>query len=100
MPVDLTAKMREKLQVLYTDVMHVDGHKFLVSIGLCGCIIEGCCSFYTKSHRTKMQCFRSRGWNDERTVVIRHIFLFVHMWEAPIISEGGGHIRTQYACDQ
>jgi hypothetical protein len=32
MPVDLTAKMREKLQVLYTDVMHVDGHKFLVSI--------------------------------------------------------------------
>ncbi len=32
MPVDPTAVMQEKLQVLYTDVMHIDGHKFLVSV--------------------------------------------------------------------
>jgi hypothetical protein len=32
MPADPTAVMQEKLQVLYTDVMQVDGHKFLVSV--------------------------------------------------------------------
>jgi hypothetical protein len=31
-PVDPTAVMKEKLQVLYTDVMHIDGQKFLVSV--------------------------------------------------------------------
>jgi hypothetical protein len=32
MPVDPTAIMKEKLQVLYTDVMHIDSNKFLVSV--------------------------------------------------------------------
>jgi hypothetical protein len=32
MPVDPTAIMQVKLQVLYTDMMHIDGNKFLVSV--------------------------------------------------------------------
>jgi hypothetical protein len=31
-PVDHTAVMKEKLQVLYTDVMHIDSQKFLISV--------------------------------------------------------------------
>jgi hypothetical protein len=31
-PVDPTAVMQEKLQVLYTDVMHIDGKRFLISV--------------------------------------------------------------------
>jgi hypothetical protein len=31
-PVDHTAVMKEKLQVMYTDVMHIDGQKFLISV--------------------------------------------------------------------
>jgi hypothetical protein len=31
-PVDHTAVMKEKLQVMYMDVMHIDGQKFLISV--------------------------------------------------------------------